>query len=118
MFNFEDCSFLVQKGKESSARQVMWREFQLVNSFTLESSFLGPNRGSCQNLHFNTTNYLEVGHAFCRTLVDYVDSPERVARVFAELKQRYPNGGGGPPIGGARPSNQYTKNEEENGGNF
>ena len=33
----------------------MWREFNLVNSFTLEASFMGPNRGVHAGLHFNTT---------------------------------------------------------------
>ena len=45
MFGFEDCSFAVQKAKESTARIVMWREFNLINSYTLEASFLGPNKG-------------------------------------------------------------------------
>ena len=56
MFGFDDCSFLVQKNKESCARVVMWKEFQLVNSFTLEVSFLGPNKGSNNGLHFNPTH--------------------------------------------------------------
>ena len=56
MFSFEDCNFQVQKSKESAARCVMWKEFQLVNSFTLEVSFLGPNRGTESGLHFNMTH--------------------------------------------------------------
>mgnify|MGYP001946989130 FL=1 len=55
MFGFEDCSFAVQKSRESTARIVMWKEFQLVNSFTLEASFLGPNQGANSGLHFNQT---------------------------------------------------------------
>ena len=56
MFGFEDCSFVVQKSKESTGRVVMWKEFQLVNSFTLEASFLGPNKGVNAGLHFNPTH--------------------------------------------------------------
>lgn len=74
MFSFDDCSFLVQKSKESTARIVMWKEFQLVNSFTLEMSFLGPNRGSHSGLHFNTTDMQHMGRMFCKTLVDYVEN--------------------------------------------
>ena len=74
MFGFEDCSFVVQKSKDATSRVVMWREFQLVNSFTLEASFLGPNRGVNAGLHFNTTHLQIMGRAFCKTLVDYVDN--------------------------------------------
>jgi len=94
MFGFEDCSFAVQKSRESTARIVMWREFQLVNSFTLEASFLGPSRGVHAGLHFNPTMLQIMGRVFCKTLVDYVDNQERVNRVFTELKNRFPQGGG------------------------
>ena len=33
-FSFDNCSFTIHKSKESTARVVMHREFQLVNSFT------------------------------------------------------------------------------------
>ena len=33
----------------------MFKEFNLVNSFTLEASFMGPNKGVHAGLHFNTT---------------------------------------------------------------
>jgi cytosolic carboxypeptidase protein 2/3 len=74
MFGFDDCCFAVQKSRESTARIVMWREFQLINSFTLEISFMGPNRGQFAGLHFNTTMLAVCGRAFCKTLADYVDN--------------------------------------------
>jgi len=72
MFSFEGCCFAIQKSKETCGRIVMWREFNLINSFTLEVSFLGPNRGSCAGLHFNTNHMKAIGRDFCETLVDYV----------------------------------------------
>lgn len=71
----------------------MWREFNLINSFTLEMSFLGPNKGVNAGLHFNTTNMREVGKDFCHTLFDFHKDQEKVALVMNELKVRYPNGG-------------------------
>lgn len=50
----------------------MWREFNLINSFTLEMSFMGPNRGVSAGLHFNMQMMRTVGRDFCETLVDYV----------------------------------------------
>ena len=108
MFGFEDCNFTVQKSKESAARVVMWKEFQLVNSFTLEASFLGPSKGVNTGLHFNATHLQVMGRVFCKTLVDYVDNQERVNRVFTELKNRFPQGGGC-----VRGSNQYNNKTDE-----
>jgi hypothetical protein len=50
----------------------MWKEFSLVNSFTLEASFLGPNKGTHANVHFNPTMLAVIGRSFCKTLYDYV----------------------------------------------
>ena len=90
MFCFEGCCFAIQKSKEACGRQVMWREFSLINSFTLEISFMGPNRGVNAGLHFNTRMMRDVGKDFCETLVDYVQNHELVSKILQELKVRYP----------------------------
>ena len=71
----------------------MWREFNLINSYTLEASFLGPNRGENAGLHFNTTHLTTMGRFFCKSLVDYACNTQRVSEVVAELRQRFPQGG-------------------------
>lgn len=81
MFCFDGCCFAVQKAKEACGRQVMWREFNLINSFTLEISFMGPNRGQNAGLHFNTTHMKQIGKAFCESLYDYVQDPDLVSKV-------------------------------------
>jgi len=60
-FNFEGCSFNIQKQKETTARVVMWKEFNLINSFTFECSFCGPNKGLYKDCHFTITMLLELG---------------------------------------------------------
>ena len=72
-FSFDDCSFEVQKSRESTARVVMWREFNLINSFTLEASFCGPSKGAHKGCHFNPTMLDLMGRVFCKTLADYVE---------------------------------------------
>lgn len=64
IFSFSDCSFAVQKSKESTARVVMWRELGITNSYTLESSFCGADYGTYADFHFNTDLLQEVGHKF------------------------------------------------------
>jgi cytosolic carboxypeptidase protein 2/3 len=61
-FNFEDCAFKMQKSKDGTARVVCYREFGVINSYTLEASFFGADRGSSDGEHFTTRHY-EVIHA-------------------------------------------------------
>lgn len=72
-FSYEDCCFEVQKSREATARVVMWREFNLINSFTLEASFCGPSKGQFKGNHFNPTVLEIMGRVFCKTLADYVE---------------------------------------------
>jgi hypothetical protein len=44
---------MVHKAKESTARVVLWKEYTLINSFTLECSFLGPTKGPHKDAHFS-----------------------------------------------------------------
>ena len=39
MFRFFSCKFRVTRIKEKTARVVLWKEFNIMNCFTLESSF-------------------------------------------------------------------------------
>lgn len=40
-FRFKDCRFANEKEKEATARMVMFKEFSIMNAFTLEASFYG-----------------------------------------------------------------------------
>ena len=88
-FSFDDCSFVVHKSKESCSRVVMWREFQLVHSYTCEASFCGPTKGIHSGCHFNTKILEEVGHSFCRTLVEIGDK-DKYKKVLQHLQIRFP----------------------------
>lgn len=41
MFRFYSCKFRIEKSKEKAARIVLWREYDVMNCFTLEASFHG-----------------------------------------------------------------------------
>ena len=68
----------------------MWREFNLINSYTCEASFCGPTRGIHNNCHFNCMLLEMIGRVFCKTLVDITDNKERVKRVMQDLQIRFP----------------------------
>lgn len=41
-FQFTDCKFANEKEKESTARLVMFKEYNVLNSYTLEATFYAP----------------------------------------------------------------------------
>ena len=60
----------------------MWKDFQLINSFTLESSFLGPTNGQFKGNHFNIQMYRDMGKLFCITLRDYASNEAKVREAI------------------------------------
>jgi hypothetical protein len=43
LFDIDLCKFSVEKSKYGTGRVVIWKDFEVLNSFTLESSFWGYN---------------------------------------------------------------------------
>ena len=68
----------------------MWKEFQLINSFTLESSFCGPTRGTYKDCHFTIQHLRDMGQKFCVTLRDYASNEAKVREAIQELEQMFP----------------------------
>jgi hypothetical protein len=56
----------------------MWKEFNLINSFTLECSFCGPTSGLYKDCHFTISLLKELGKAFCTTMIDYASNEVKV----------------------------------------
>ena len=50
MFSFPDCKFANEAAKESTARMVIFREFNVLNSYTIESTFYAPYNPKIPNL--------------------------------------------------------------------
>eukprot|EP00818_Percolomonas_sp_WS_P003439 CAMPEP_0117437742 /NCGR_PEP_ID=MMETSP0759-20121206/1687_1 /TAXON_ID=63605 /ORGANISM="Percolomonas cosmopolitus, Strain WS" /LENGTH=840 /DNA_ID=CAMNT_0005229397 /DNA_START=1 /DNA_END=2523 /DNA_ORIENTATION=+ len=91
-FSYNDCSFNVQKSKESTARVVVHKELGLQNSYTIEASFCGASFGRNCDKHFNTRHLEQMGHYFCEAILDYCDPDQsRVQQVMKELEVLYPH---------------------------
>lgn len=43
IFHYRDCKFAMEKEKETTARIVLFREFGILNSYTLECTFFGSD---------------------------------------------------------------------------
>lgn len=68
----------------------MWREFNLINSFTLEATFCGPTDGRYQDCHFTIQILKDCGRLFCRTLLDYASNEPKVREAIRELETMFP----------------------------
>ena len=56
-FSFANCSFLVEKAKETTARVVIWRQIGVNRSYTMESTYCGIDREGKYKVNINS-NYL------------------------------------------------------------
>ncbi len=69
--SYNDCSFAVKKGRESTARVVVSKEINILNSFTLEATFCGSNYGPLKHCHMNIGHLQEVGSSLCDSILNY-----------------------------------------------
>jgi len=91
MFRFFSCKFRIQKSKEKTARVVLWREFNIMNCFTLEASFQGYFDGERQTRDFAHHHFFQLGEMLASTLFEFVlmrEEDEALARARREEAKR------------------------------
>ena len=73
----------------------VWREIGIKNSFTMESSFCGADFGRFQGMHFNPKHWIDIGHMFCDTILDYCDPDQsKVHQILRNFGSSIPTAGG------------------------
>ena len=80
VFRFYSCKFRIQKSKERTARVVLWREFNVMNCYTLEASFYGFFDKERETKEFMHSHLLKVGKMLANTIFEYTllrDDEER-----------------------------------------
>jgi len=70
-FSFGGCSFKIEKAKESTGRVVVFRDFNIMNSFTLECSFHGKKTAN-GIVAFSLKDLQEVGKSLVQILEAYL----------------------------------------------
>ena len=68
---YSDCSFVIHKGRETCGRVVVRKEFNVINSYTLEASFLGSSLGVKRDCHFTPNSLKAIGSDFMLTMKDF-----------------------------------------------
>ncbi|KAJ3050567.1 Cytosolic carboxypeptidase 2 [Rhizophlyctis rosea] len=91
IFFFKRCQFKIQRAKEGTARIQIWRQFNLLNSFTMEASFCGSDQGPDGGFHYSIEDLEEMGRRFGETLYTYFAPKEEevaVPEVREGVKER------------------------------
>lgn len=96
VFSWQNCSFVVEKAKETTARVVVWRQIGVIRSYTMESSYCGIDKdGKYKDQHISTLMLEEMGHRFCEGLLRlrtrFSGKDQAVSFPFAE-DSNSPNG--------------------------
>lgn len=83
LFSFNDCKFANEREKESTGRLVMFKEFGILNSYTIEATFYSyynPRLGQRKKVNvedefqIKAEELLEIGNDFCETLTAIINS--------------------------------------------
>lgn len=77
-FSFAGSSFKVERTKESTGRVVVFKDFNILNSFTLECSFHGKQSADGKVVHFSLADIREVGATLVNQLENYLPSQQLV----------------------------------------
>ena len=71
MFRFFSCKFKVEKYKENCARIAIWRDINITNCFTIESSSFGFINKDRETVHLLTGLLQEFGECVVQSIFEY-----------------------------------------------
>ena len=81
-FNYDDCKFDMSTEKEGTGRIAVRKQFGILNSYTLETSVCGTNRGEYAGCHFTIPLLKSLGDEFCLTIYDMVSDAKKVDKAI------------------------------------
>ena len=70
LLNYNDCRFSVKNDRKGTARVVVWKEFGVTNSFTLESSCCGYMKGNIM-IPFEVKDYYTLSETLLKSFLEY-----------------------------------------------
>ena len=72
MFRYYSCLFKYEENKKKTARIVFWKDFNIINCYTLEASLHCHFNENRQNFEFNEESYEEIGENLVYSFYEYV----------------------------------------------
>lgn len=88
MFRFYSCKFRIEKSKLRAARVVLFKEYGIMNCFTLEASFHGFINRDRNTEEFTVETLEEMGHTLGIGFSDYLNLVEDDDRQKAIVKEQ------------------------------
>ena len=79
VFDLQSCKFKVEKSKLGTGRVVVWKEYEVTNSFTLENSFYGYDYGH-EFKEFEMQDFKSLG-------ADLVNSIFQYTKILVEIQK-------------------------------
>lgn len=73
MFRFYSCKFRIERSKLKTARVVLFKEFGIMNCFTLEASFHGFIDTDRKTAELTTETLQDMGETLGLSLSDYLN---------------------------------------------
>ena len=83
-FAIKNCSWVVDRGKLSTARVVVWKEFGVARSYTMESTYNGCDQGDYKGKQVNISIMEIMGSQFCECLMMLKDRNDKRSRPIKE----------------------------------
>ena len=71
MVDYKACEFKIDKKKKNTARVIVWKEFKVTNSFTLETSTFGYELGE-QIIRFKESDFSFIGESVAKSIYEYI----------------------------------------------
>lgn len=77
IFSKEDSTYKIKKNKERSARVVVWRQFDVENSFTLEISYSGPDKGQFAFQQHSWVTFRSIAYGVYRSIINIIKTKKQ-----------------------------------------
>lgn len=87
IFRYHSSRFVLDKGKNSTARVVMWKELGIVNAFTLETSYFGFINDERETVAFTINHLYELAEQLVLSIYEFFvmqNQEKGVLRVKAD----------------------------------
>ncbi|CAH8866769.1 unnamed protein product [Trichobilharzia szidati] len=87
-FSFPNCRFTIHPSKEATSRVVFWREFEVINSFTMEATFNASTLENNSLMKLNVADFLKMGEKFGYSLYKFhevITNPVKLQKTLRNL---------------------------------
>lgn len=78
IFRYHSSRFSIEKGKDSTARMVIWKELGIVHTYTLETSYFGYMNEDRETIPFGCYHFYELAEKLALTILDCFSMQEKM----------------------------------------